>query len=112
MPDIQRICVFCGSNFGRGDIYRDATASLGRVLAQNGIEIVYGGTHKGLLEFDGEYAELYQRQLLEEELERAYEKIRSDLSPDTRSDLVADAVLSFDEVNDKTWQDIATSCVP
>jgi uncharacterized protein (TIGR00730 family) len=49
MPDIQRICIFCGSNFGRGDAYREATASLGRVLAQNGIEIVYGGTHKGLM---------------------------------------------------------------
>ena len=31
--------------------------------------IIERGTHKELLEFDGEYAELYQRQLLEEELE-------------------------------------------
>ena len=31
--------------------------------------IIERGTHEELLEFDGEYAELYQRQLLEEELE-------------------------------------------
>jgi ATP-binding cassette subfamily B protein len=31
--------------------------------------IIERGTHEDLLEFDGEYAELYQRQLLEEELE-------------------------------------------
>ena len=33
--------------------------------------IIERGTHEELLEFDGEYAELYQRQLLEEELEAA-----------------------------------------
>jgi uncharacterized protein (TIGR00730 family) len=49
MPDIARIAIFCGSNFGRGDVYREATQALGTALAQAGIEIVYGGTHKGLM---------------------------------------------------------------
>ena len=49
MSAIKRICIFCGSNFGRGEVYREATANLGRVLAQGGIEVVYGGTHKGLM---------------------------------------------------------------
>ena len=49
MPDIQRVCIFCGSNFGRGEVYREATAALGRLLAQSGIEVDYGGTHKGLM---------------------------------------------------------------
>jgi len=33
--------------------------------------IIERGTHDELLAFDGEYADLYERQLLEEELEAA-----------------------------------------
>lgn len=49
MRDIRKICIFCGSNFGRSDVYREAATALGRELAAHGIEIVYGGTHKGLM---------------------------------------------------------------
>ncbi len=48
--------------------------------------------------------------LLESELERAYEKVRqtrSNLGAEERFDLVADAVLSFDEVTWALWNDIA-----
>lgn len=46
---MKSITLFCGSNFGRGDIYRDAAAALGRELAARGIAMVYGGTNKGLM---------------------------------------------------------------
>ena len=49
MRTIRSIAVYCGSNFGEGDAYRAAAASLGRVLAEQSIELVYGGTHKGLM---------------------------------------------------------------
>ena len=49
MRKIEMIAVYCGSNTGRGDVYLDAAASLGRHLAQSGIGVVYGGTHKGLM---------------------------------------------------------------
>ena len=49
MRTIGRIAVYCGSNFGEGDGYRDAARALGYTLAENGIELVYGGTHKGLM---------------------------------------------------------------
>lgn len=46
---LRRVAVFCGSNFGEGDRYREAAASLGREFAARGIALVYGGTHKGLM---------------------------------------------------------------
>jgi uncharacterized protein (TIGR00730 family) len=46
---MHSVAVFCGSNFGRGDIYRNAAAGLGRTLAAQGLRLVYGGTHKGLM---------------------------------------------------------------
>ncbi len=61
------------------------------------------GGHK---EAGGFSTTLEKVHLLEAELERAYEKVRSAYVAD--SGTVADAVLTFDEVNDKTWQEIAT----
>jgi len=45
----MRICVFCGSSPGRSDVYRDAAAELGQLLAAEGIGLVYGGAHCGLM---------------------------------------------------------------
>lgn len=47
--DIRAIAVFCGSNTGEGDVYRDAATALGAALGRRGITLVYGGTHKGLM---------------------------------------------------------------
>jgi uncharacterized protein (TIGR00730 family) len=46
---LRRVAVFCGSNFGEGDRYREAAAALGREFAARGIVLVYGGTTKGLM---------------------------------------------------------------
>jgi uncharacterized protein (TIGR00730 family) len=46
---IQTISVFCGSNFGAGEHFKEAAADLGRSLARRGITLVYGGTNKGLM---------------------------------------------------------------
>ncbi|AFT71601.1 LOG family protein [Alloalcanivorax dieselolei B5] len=46
---LQRIAVFCGSNFGTHDDYREQAAALGTLLAEQGITLVYGGTSKGLM---------------------------------------------------------------
>lgn len=48
MP-LDRICVFCGSNFGRGPTYRAAAEALGRLFAERGITLVYGGARVGLM---------------------------------------------------------------
>jgi uncharacterized protein (TIGR00730 family) len=47
--NFRRICVFCGSNSGIDPAYLDAAASMGRLLAERGIELVYGGGNIGLM---------------------------------------------------------------
>jgi uncharacterized protein (TIGR00730 family) len=44
-----RICVFCGSATGRGPGYVTAAAGLGRLLAERGIGLVYGGASVGTM---------------------------------------------------------------
>jgi uncharacterized protein (TIGR00730 family) len=49
VSEIRRLAVFCGSNPGARPEYVDAARSLGRLLAQRGIGIVYGGSSVGLM---------------------------------------------------------------
>lgn len=44
-----RICVFCGSKTGRGELYRQAADQLGRLLADRGHTLIYGGGSVGLM---------------------------------------------------------------
>lgn len=46
---IKSLCVFCGSRFGDADQHRVHAARLGELCAKNGIELVYGGGHVGLM---------------------------------------------------------------
>lgn len=48
MP-LRRVCVFCGSNSGARPEYAEAAATVGRLLAQNGLTLVYGGASVGLM---------------------------------------------------------------
>lgn len=45
----MRICVFCGSSTGRIPAYAEAAAGLGRLCAERGIGLVYGGASVGLM---------------------------------------------------------------
>ena len=54
---LNRICVFCGTNPGSGPAYGVAARELGRVLAEQGIELVYGGASVGIM---GELADSVQ----------------------------------------------------
>jgi uncharacterized protein (TIGR00730 family) len=46
---VKRVLVFCGSSPGRLPEYSDAAAELGRLLAERGLEVVYGGASVGLM---------------------------------------------------------------
>jgi len=46
---IRRVCVFCGSNSGSDPAYVEAARALGRLLARDGIGLVYGGGSVGLM---------------------------------------------------------------
>jgi uncharacterized protein (TIGR00730 family) len=46
---LRRICVYCGSRKGHDERYVAATRELGRLLAERGIGLVYGGASVGLM---------------------------------------------------------------
>ena len=46
---MKRICVFCGSNPGAHPAYKEAAQEMGGLLADRGIELVYGGGKVGLM---------------------------------------------------------------
>lgn len=46
---LQRICIFCGSSAGTQPAYEQAAQNIGRLLAQRGISLVYGGSKLGLM---------------------------------------------------------------
>lgn len=48
MP-LRRVCVFCGSNPGARPEYAAAAAAVGRLLAESGVTLVYGGASVGLM---------------------------------------------------------------
>jgi hypothetical protein len=49
MSKIHRICVYCGSGPGTDPAYMQAARALGKVFADSGIELVYGGGAVGLM---------------------------------------------------------------
>jgi len=46
---MRRICVYCGSNSGAHDDYREAARSLAGELVRHDLELVYGGASKGTI---------------------------------------------------------------
>jgi uncharacterized protein (TIGR00730 family) len=49
MPNIRRLCVYCGSSGAVDRQYREAGTELGACLAAAGIGLVYGGGRVGLM---------------------------------------------------------------
>lgn len=79
MGELRRLCVFCGSSFGRGDVYRRATTAFADLLIDCGIGVVYGGAAVGLmglladrmLESGGEVIGVIPRYLVDIEIAHA-----------------------------------------
>jgi uncharacterized protein (TIGR00730 family) len=46
---MKRVCVFCGSNSGRPEVFAAAARAFGTALARRGIGLVYGGGRVGLM---------------------------------------------------------------
>jgi uncharacterized protein (TIGR00730 family) len=49
MNSLKSICVYCGSGPGTVPAFMDAARQFGRILAENGIRLVYGGGSVGLM---------------------------------------------------------------
>src|SRR4029450_147001 len=57
MSTIESICVYCASGPGNDPAFMNAATKLGRILAENGIRLVYGGGGGGLVGLMGALAE-------------------------------------------------------
>src|ERR671921_2022994 len=72
---MKKICVFCGTNPGARPEYGAAARELGRILAEQGIELVYGGASVGIMgeladsvhEHGGHVTGIIPQQLMEKE---------------------------------------------
>ena len=49
MIPLNSICVFCGSSTGENPVYKQKAIALGKTLAENQIELIYGGGNIGLM---------------------------------------------------------------
>ena len=49
MNQIKTVCVYCGSNSGSHPAYTKSARDLGAIIAQRGLELVYGGGRVGLM---------------------------------------------------------------
>jgi uncharacterized protein (TIGR00730 family) len=73
---IRRICVFCGTNTGSRPEYGQAARQLGQLLAEEDIELVYGGASVGIMgqladsvhEHGGHVTGIIPQQLMEKEV--------------------------------------------
>lgn len=46
---MKSICVFCASSLGNDPIYAQTAFEVGKILAENQIELIYGGAQVGLM---------------------------------------------------------------
>jgi uncharacterized protein (TIGR00730 family) len=49
MSKINAVCVYCGSSPGTDPAFVEAAKKLGKILAENGVQLVYGGGSVGLM---------------------------------------------------------------
>src|SRR5579864_8654460 len=49
MNKIKTVCVYCGSGPGTNPLFTEAAKAFGKVLAENGIRLVYGGGSLGIM---------------------------------------------------------------
>lgn len=101
---LSRVCVFCGSNYGRRSSYLAAARVLGGLLAARRIGLVYGGGNVGLmgaladavLEGGGEATGVIPGHLVDKELaHRRLTDLRVVHSMHERKALMADLADAF-----------------
>lgn len=101
---MDRVCVFCGSSPGARPAYAEATEELARLLAAEGIGVVYGGGGVGLmgkladavLAHGGEITGVIPRALVDREIEhRQVEDMRVVGSMHERKALMAELAHAF-----------------
>lgn len=101
---MKRLCVFCGSNVGARQVYRDAALALGKEMARREIGLVYGAGNVGLmgvianamLEVGGDVIGVIPEHLVVKEVEhRGLTELRVVKTMHERKALMADLASGF-----------------
>ncbi|XVE70609.1 hypothetical protein DITRI_Ditri10aG0085200 [Diplodiscus trichospermus] len=61
---LEKICVFCGANYGKDESYVKAAHRLGEILGKRGINLIYRGGSLGLMGCVSTTAAVHGRQVL------------------------------------------------
>lgn len=102
--NMRRICVYCGSSSGSSPVLARSAEQFGRLLAEQGMGLVYGGGNVGLmgtladavLAAGGEVIGVIPEALLEKELgHRGVSKLHVTTSMHERKQLMADLCDGF-----------------
>lgn len=48
-PSIQTVCVYCGSRMGNKELYQNQAETMGHMIAEAGLSLVYGAGSVGLM---------------------------------------------------------------
>ncbi|XVE70287.1 hypothetical protein DITRI_Ditri10aG0060400 [Diplodiscus trichospermus] len=59
---LEKICVFCGANYGKEESYVKAAHRLGEVLGKRGNNLIYGGGSLRLMGCVSTVAAVHERQ--------------------------------------------------
>ena len=46
---IKKISVFCGAHVGKSSNYKTAGEQIGKLIAENGLELIFGGGNVGFI---------------------------------------------------------------
>jgi uncharacterized protein (TIGR00730 family) len=104
MPDLDSLCVFCGSSPGIDHAFLAAAEEVGRLLASQGTRLVYGGGRIGLmgavadaaLAHGGEVIGVIPRSILEKEVaHRGLTELRVVTSMHERKAMMAELADGF-----------------
>lgn len=49
LKHVKSVCVYCGANSGNNPAFVEAAEELGKLLAENNIQVVYGGASIGIM---------------------------------------------------------------
>ena len=80
ISDVKRICVFCGAKSGLTPVYEETGFKLGQLMAQKGIELVYGAGGVGVMGAVASGVKSAGGKVTGMTLERLFERERPDLA--------------------------------
>lgn len=84
---LNKVCVFCGGKAGSLPVYMEAAYELGKILAQNNIDLIYGAGGTGLMKAVADGCKKNGGHVVGMTIKRLFNIERPDLMTDTLDEL-------------------------